>query len=853
MFAQKSISTVALAVMMACSHSTLAATTDSIFEPVKGFWNKTGYGEFIHIGDGSIEQYQYNQAGCLKTGEFSFEQADTQVKTVIKNPQGELGVLLEGELTPDYYHSAAKLPEQCQQPLPVDDKTDPVTTFEYFWHTFNDHYAFFAARGVDWQAQYQKYRPQVTAATDEATLFNIFSEMLTPLEDGHVNLVSPFERFNVSKPSPYDRSALAFTAEFARSGIRPPVSTTKAIYQNNYLETQQHYMTEQSRKVWPEGEPEPTLVWGKTHDNVGIVVLNNLFIFAENPEQLTSTQLVAATRAKMTEVMADLGNTDSLILDIRNNPGGTDAVAMAVAEFFANRDITIYHKQAVTASGTGHRYVGRLKAHPTPYTKPVYLITSQRTASAAEIFTLAMKSLDNVHLVGEETAGILSKMLSVQLPNGWQLSLSNEVYRDRQGKSFEVSGIEPRHKVHAFTFESLFNNHIESWDHALEQMGKWRTPVLDSNILNRKIPELMAQGRIPGVAAAVVKSDKVVYQNGFGIADMGGRKVTPDTPFYLASVSKGLLGTTVASAVADNRISLSQKVRPLLNFAIDYPLNPDFEPTLAHLVTHTSGIIDTNAVMVCSYYLHEDYTSLYNRVLPQPPCPEGPINPDMPTFLAKYTAAGGQYYQAGNFASQFDFVPGQMSFYSNVATALTGHVLEQKLGESLPALSRRYVFDPLGMADTSWMVETIPKDVSARFAIIPDTGVLISLPEYGSVVYPDGFAISTAADLAKLMIAALNDGQYQGKQALAKTAVTQMLTPQTDKPTTDNGVGYFWRLDGNTFSHDGGDAGVMTTVWADRKNDFAIVLLTNGFSMHPTTPDAFDAIAALLKDYGRSL
>ena len=64
----------------------------------------------------------------------------------------------------------------------------PEKVFEELWGVFNDRYAFFKLKEVDWKAQHRKHRPRVTAKTTDDELFGILSEMLAPLKDGHVTL-----------------------------------------------------------------------------------------------------------------------------------------------------------------------------------------------------------------------------------------------------------------------------------------------------------------------------------------------------------------------------------------------------------------------------------------------------------------------------------------------------------------------------------------------------------------------------------------------------------------------------------------------------------------------------------------
>ena len=66
--------------------------------------------------------------------------------------------------------------------------SDPEKNFEALWKTFHNRYPFFELRNVDWNKQYEIYRPQVTSETSDEELFDVLRRMLDPLDDGHVEL-----------------------------------------------------------------------------------------------------------------------------------------------------------------------------------------------------------------------------------------------------------------------------------------------------------------------------------------------------------------------------------------------------------------------------------------------------------------------------------------------------------------------------------------------------------------------------------------------------------------------------------------------------------------------------------------
>ena len=76
--------------------------------------------------------------------------------------------------------------------MPKSNSADPVETFETLWKTVDRGYSFFDYKGIDWNKVYETYRPQVNTNTTDRQLFDVCSEMLRVLKDGHVNLRAGF-------------------------------------------------------------------------------------------------------------------------------------------------------------------------------------------------------------------------------------------------------------------------------------------------------------------------------------------------------------------------------------------------------------------------------------------------------------------------------------------------------------------------------------------------------------------------------------------------------------------------------------------------------------------------------------
>ncbi|MBX2815422.1 MAG: hypothetical protein KTR24_05485, partial [Saprospiraceae bacterium] len=91
-----------------------------------------------------------------------------------------------------------------------DQPNDPVANFEYLWQNFEERYALFDFKGINWNQVYTDYRPRISDQMSGDQLFEIMSEMLNLLKDGHTNLRSPID---ISRYGPYLEAPPNYDAE----------------------------------------------------------------------------------------------------------------------------------------------------------------------------------------------------------------------------------------------------------------------------------------------------------------------------------------------------------------------------------------------------------------------------------------------------------------------------------------------------------------------------------------------------------------------------------------------------------------------------------------------------------------
>jgi carboxyl-terminal processing protease len=301
----------------------------------------------------------------------------------------------------------------------LSEHIDPELNFEKLWETFQNRYPFFELRNVDWKKQYDTYRPEVTSLTTDDELFDIFCEMLGPLDDGHVALearTGPDRRKRYFNPEPEPR----FRQEFSKREIKHLFKTTQKTLSSKGF-----------------GSLEKTPAW----------MLH--YCRSRNVGYIRILELEGVKKRKLTEALdriaKDFDSLEGLIIDIRENPGGDDSTVIAIVNRFCDRRRIAFHRK--TKIGPGDVDFKPVKSwHMTPqgaaqFTGPIVLLTCDSVFSGGEVFAMAMKQLPHVTIIGDDTNGIFSYQLEKKLPNGWRYRLSYQIYFSADMVCYEGRGV----------------------------------------------------------------------------------------------------------------------------------------------------------------------------------------------------------------------------------------------------------------------------------------------------------------------------------------------------------------------------------------------------------------------------
>ena len=253
-----------------------------------------------------------------------------------------------------------------------------------------------------------------------------------------------------------------------------------------------------------------------------------------------------------------------------------------------------------------------------------------------------------------------------------------------------------------------------------------------SAFLDGVMPLQLRREDVAGAVIVVVKEGKILFAKGYGYANVEKRiPVSPDgTLFRPGSISKLFNWTSIMQQVEQGKLDLDRDVNDYLDFKIP----PTFPKpiTLRDIMTHTAGFEETAQELFVADAAH--LTPLGNYV-----------KEHLPERI---------------------FPPFTTPAYSNYATTLAGYILQRVSGEPFADYIDNHIFHPLGMMHCTLMSEgyRAASQPSKPFEFVEAT--------------PAGSSSVTGTDMARFMIAHLQDGQYEGVQILRPETARLMHSRQ---------------------------------------------------------------------------
>lgn len=258
----------------------------------------------------------------------------------------------------------------------------PQGNFDILWQRVNEKYSFFNLKSIDWDSIRLWYEPMLHPEMSDEALFEILDSMLYDLRDGHVNLVSDF---NLSRNWQWY--------------LNHPVNF-------NYDVIERYYLGSDYRIA---GGLQYTII-----DSIGYIYYGS-FSSGFSMEQLQ----------EMTEYLQP---TKGVIVDVRDNGGGSLNNAYALASVFATESKTVLYTFEKT--GPGPNDFGNASAiNNSPlaganYRKPVALLLNRKAYSATNTFAAILSTYPQVQIIGDKSGGGGGVPVDYELPNGWRFRFS---------------------------------------------------------------------------------------------------------------------------------------------------------------------------------------------------------------------------------------------------------------------------------------------------------------------------------------------------------------------------------------------------------------------------------------------
>lgn len=320
---------------------------------------------------------------------------------------------------------------------------------------------------------------------------------------------------------------------------------------------------------------------------------------------------------------------------------------------------------------------------------------------------------------------------------------------------------------------------------------------------SRTLEQLMKELHVPGASIAVIKDFEIHWAKSYGVADIEtGAKVTPETLFQAASISKPVTAMAMLRVAQEGKFSIDADVNQILRTwrVPDGPFTKGQPVTLRMLSSHISGLGDGFGFPG------------YEPMSPRPTLTQI-LNGEQPSNVGAVT---------------MERAPMQAQKYSGGGWVIVQQALTDTLERPFPEIMQNTVLGPVGMTNSTFEQPLSP----AR-----DRNAARGHDEHGKAmgakwhVYPEQAAAglwTTATDLAKLAIEVQTSVHGKSNRVLSRSTVQELLNPVG---VGDFAVGFSMKKEGQGwyFQHTGGNWGFICLLIAHKLKGYGLVVMTNSY------------------------
>jgi CubicO group peptidase (beta-lactamase class C family) len=334
-----------------------------------------------------------------------------------------------------------------------------------------------------------------------------------------------------------------------------------------------------------------------------------------------------------------------------------------------------------------------------------------------------------------------------------------------------------------------------------------------------KLAERMRAHGTPAVSIAVIHNGAIEWARGYGVTEGGGTvKVTPETLFEAASISKPVAAMAAMRLVEEQRLALDEEVnRRLVSWKIpEAEVTRERKITLRQLLSHTAGV---GGYGYRGYAPGEPLPSLVDMLEGRPPANSEPVRPER--------------------------VPGAELRYSGGGYLIVQQLLSDVTGRSFAAVARDLVLRKLGMTHSTFEQPLPPPLRSFAAWGHDESGALMSGKWRVQPELAAAGLWTTPSDLARLAIEVQRVRSGKPPRAVSRATIDEMLTPQS------GGWGLGFELHGSgrafRFGHSGSVSGYRSILVAYANIGEGAVVMTNSDDGAALAAEILRAIA---REYG---
>ncbi len=391
-----------------------------------------------------------------------------------------------------------------------------LAVFDDVWSTVNERYYDHEFHGLDWKAQRETFRSLAADAKSSQEFYGLLRRMIGVLNDPHTRVFAPEEKFDWWRPrfvtigvsirEVDDRATVVQVEKDSspeRAGIRAgdvidtvngepalslmrdrlanlpaPVSlSTRARVFSKLLDGPAESFVQIG--WWSKDGKEKSAQFQRhwQQRELGLRVHQKSGGFAVIEIDAFTRSIASALTRTLKE---KLKGSKGVVLDLRNNGGGDAQVMAAVASAFLKEGSSL--GQFISRSGSVYPIFtwpnSQVRNNRNEQPKlPLVVLTSERSASAAEILVAALKSSRRARIIGGATCGcVLAIRTRHELPDGGLLDVSELDYQTARGERLEGRGVNADERV-VTTRDDLYSGRDRALELALNELTRVRASL----------------------------------------------------------------------------------------------------------------------------------------------------------------------------------------------------------------------------------------------------------------------------------------------------------------------------------------------------------------------------------------